>query len=72
MFTRFTWAFNFYLYILFIHSFVFGPYTLQYTIRIEKVISMKVEKVNYMQRCWRSKKKENPKIETRQDFRTIY
>lgn len=31
MFTRFTLAFNFYLYIFFIHSFVFGPYTLRYT-----------------------------------------
>lgn len=31
MFTRFTLAFNFYLYIFFIHSFVFGPYTLWYT-----------------------------------------
>lgn len=68
MFTRFTLAFNFYLYIFFIHSFVSGPYTLQYT----KVTSMKVEKVNYIRRCWRSKRKENPKIETRQDFGTIY
>lgn len=31
MFTRFTLAFNFYLYIFFIHSFVFGPFTLRYT-----------------------------------------